>query len=193
MSTEYISRSVKEEMRREIGLGNYFLLADEVQRYIPEAVRVNVNGEKGVSYSDITALLVGALKSMKRIIDAQNEDLLTLKEKYSETENKAALSGRNFNHSQQTDVEKVTSFLSQNIPNPFSKNTTINYTISEDSNTASILIFDMQGTLLKTYKNLTKGDGDLVISGNELQAGMYFYTLVVDDEEIDTKKMILTK
>jgi len=33
----------------------------------------------------------------------------------------------------------------------------------------------------------------LTISGSELNAGMYFYSLIADGKEVDTKKMILTK
>lgn len=188
-----ISSAVKEEMREEIGLGNYFLLADEVKRYIPEAVRVNVNGERGVSYSDITTLLVGALKSMKRIIDDQQEDLLLMKRQVSIASDEKILKGQTFSINEPSDAEKGLNFLSQNRPNPFSQNTTISYTVNELSNKASVLIFDMQGTLLKSYENLKKGEGELVILGSELKAGMYFYSLIVDDTEIDTRKMILTK
>jgi hypothetical protein len=35
--------------------------------------------------------------------------------------------------------------------------------------------------------------GGLQISSGELMPGMYFYTLLVNGEEVDTKKMILTE
>jgi hypothetical protein len=31
------------------------------------------------------------------------------------------------------------------------------------------------------------------INGNELNSGMYIYTLVINNQEIDTKRMILSK
>lgn len=37
-----------------------------------------------------------------------------------------------------------------------------------------------------------KGKNSITIGKNKLPAGMYFYTLLVDGQEISTKKMILT-
>ena len=39
----------------------------------------------------------------------------------------------------------------------------------------------------------TIGDGQISISASTLNAGMYLYSLVVDDRVVDTKRMILTK
>ena len=83
--------------------------------------------------------------------------------------------------------------LHQNAPNPFTEKTIIKYVIPENVQKASVLIFNMQGTLLKTYDNLLSNNGELIINGGELEAGMYMYSLIVDGKEIDTKKMILSK
>jgi hypothetical protein len=83
--------------------------------------------------------------------------------------------------------------LYQNNPNPFSVSTTINYYLDNNASNASILIFDMQGTLLKTVTLSNTGKGSIVISGGELNAGMYMYSLVANGKEVDTKRMILTK
>ena len=99
-------------------------------------------------------------------------------------------------NSQGNDVNDENDYTSnklyQNTPNPFSKTTTIKYSVSDKANTAQILIFDMQGGLIKTYSNITNGKSELKIFAGELQPGMYLYTLVVDNKEIDTKRMILT-
>ena len=57
----------------------------------------------------------------------------------------------------------------------------------------SILVFDMNGKLLKTITVKIPGKGSVTITANDLPAGMYYYTLVVNDNEVDTKKMILTE
>ena len=54
------------------------------------------------------------------------------------------------------------------------------------------MIFNMQGTLIKTYQINTKKDGYTEINGGEMQPGMYLYSLIIDGIEIDTKRMILT-
>lgn len=83
--------------------------------------------------------------------------------------------------------------LYQNKPNPFNNQTVIEYYIPENSSQSSILIFDMQGKLIKTNRLEQKGSGKITIDGGSLYPGMYMYSLLVDGKEIDTKRMILTK
>lgn len=50
----------------------------------------------------------------------------------------------------------------------------------------------MNGRQLRAYD--LDADADAVtIRGNELDAGMYLYSLIVNGEEVDTRRMILTK
>ncbi len=83
--------------------------------------------------------------------------------------------------------------LWQNIPNPFNQVTTIKCHIPEQSRAASLLIFDLTGALKKTMPINAKGETFLTINAKELIAGMYHYSLIIDGQEIDTKKMILTE
>jgi len=83
--------------------------------------------------------------------------------------------------------------LYQNVPNPFNETTIIQYSLSDDINNAQILIFNMQGTLIKSYTNLGKTTGEISINGGEFNAGMYMCSLIANGKEIDTKRMILTK
>jgi hypothetical protein len=50
----------------------------------------------------------------------------------------------------------------------------------------------MQGTQLKSILITQRGNSSITIMGSELRAGMYFYALIADGQEIDTKRMILT-
>lgn len=90
----------------------------------------------------------------------------------------------------ETNPEK--NWLAQNKPNPFNKETVIEYNVEQEGK-GSILIFDMNGKLLKTITVKIPGKGSVTITANDLAAGMYYYTLVVNDNEVDTKKMILTQ
>jgi len=51
----------------------------------------------------------------------------------------------------------------------------------------------MQGHQIDSHEIYQTGSGNISISGNTMQAGMYLYTLIVDKQEVDTKKMILTE
>lgn len=81
--------------------------------------------------------------------------------------------------------------LYQNIPNPFNESSVIKFSIPESSKTAFIIVYDMQGKQLKKY-SLTKGSSQVLVAANEYKAGMYLYSLIVDNKEIDTKRMIIT-
>jgi len=83
--------------------------------------------------------------------------------------------------------------LYQNAPNPFSSNTEISCFLPETTQQAVIYIYNLQGAELKSYSLTQTGYNSITVSGSELPAGMYLYTLVVDNEIIDTKRMILTK
>ena len=84
-------------------------------------------------------------------------------------------------------------YLLQNVPNPFTENTSISYNIPENSQKASLHIYDMQGSEIKNFEIKQRGEGKAIIYGSELKAGMYLYTLIIDNKEVDTKRMILTK
>jgi len=82
--------------------------------------------------------------------------------------------------------------LYQNIPNPFSANTEISCDIPIVNSNAYIYVYNLQGVELKAF-SVTQGYNTVTVYASELPAGMYLYTLVVDNEIIDTKRMILTK
>jgi hypothetical protein len=82
--------------------------------------------------------------------------------------------------------------LLQNSPNPFTNSTTIKYYLPASSQTAVLVIKDLNGKGFKTY-NLASKIGEVVINGGELPAGTYFYSLIVDGKTVDTKKMVLSK
>jgi hypothetical protein len=83
--------------------------------------------------------------------------------------------------------------LQQNIPNPFSHMTTINYALPQTFSSAKIIITDKGGNALKEINISVKGRGSLTVDASTLASGAYQYSLYVDGRLIDTKQMILTK
>jgi len=90
------------------------------------------------------------------------------------------------------DVKAQLGVLTQNIPNPFTVQTEIKYYVANGVKEAYICIYDMQGKMLKKI-SAAPGQNSIMIQGSTLAAGMYLYSLVVDGQEIDAKRMILTK
>jgi hypothetical protein len=97
------------------------------------------------------------------------------------------------NDQRKNNDEQKAAILYQNVPNPFNQSTLIKCFIPEQNKIANLLVFDMNGILKRTIPVNGKGEQNININGKELVAGMYFYSLIIDGREIDTKKMILTE
>jgi hypothetical protein len=78
------------------------------------------------------------------------------------------------------------------VPNPFSQNTTISCYVPATSQNASIVIYDLNGQELKSFVVPATGFNQVVVAGGTLAAGDYLYTLYVNGQKVDTKKMTLT-
>ena len=83
--------------------------------------------------------------------------------------------------------------LYQNIPNPFTESTRIEYFLPQSTGEARLYIYNMQGSQIRNYRISSFEEGSITIQGGSMQPGMYMYTLVADDRVVDTKQMILTK
>jgi hypothetical protein len=139
-----------------------------------------------IRYSEFVVPLVKAVQELSAKLEQQNiahqEQIAELKQqlsKYEQTE--TGTSG------------PTGSRLLQNTPNPFSTDTEIKMTLSESTRYASLVIYNLEGKQLKNLQVNERGNTSVKISGNELDAGMYLYTLIIDGKVADTKRLILTK
>jgi hypothetical protein len=93
----------------------------------------------------------------------------------------------------QTDVvlnDSQSVILMQNEPNPFSEQTTINYSLPDNTVKAQMLFYNAEGKLIQSTELTQKGKGTLNVFASDLSSGIYTYTLVVDGKIIETKKMV---
>jgi trimeric autotransporter adhesin len=66
--------------------------------------------------------------------------------------------------------------------------------LPEQISKANILVLDINGKMLQNVELLNvSGNQEVVINSNTLDAGMYFYTLLLNGKEVDTKKMFIIK
>jgi hypothetical protein len=79
--------------------------------------------------------------------------------------------------------------LYDNIPNPFSETTTIGYEVPETTSKAEITIVSVLGVKVKSIP-ITKTKGEITVSKRILNAGVYYYQLVIDGVIMESKKMI---
>jgi len=82
----------------------------------------------------------------------------------------------------------------QNYPNPFNPKTVISYELRTGSNII-IKVYDALGKELRTLVNKKHNAGTYKVNfdGSGLPSGVYFYSLFVEGEIIDTKKMMLLR
>jgi flagellar biosynthesis chaperone FliJ len=200
----YYFKIDKGEARRK----EYGVLAQEVEKVFPELVH-SVNETKGVNYTGFIPYLIEAIKeqqneieTLQKIVSTQEMDLIELQALrkmvnelqeivYQYCGNSKNMQNMNISEEQQYPQGKA--ILYQNTPNPFSTNTEIVCHLPETTQHAMLYIYSLQGMELKSYPITQTGLNTITVNGSELPAGMYLYTLVIDNVIIDTKRMILTK
>lgn len=160
-------------------------LAQDFQEVFPDLVYEDENGYLSIDYISLIPSLVEALQEQQAQIDE-----LTEKSKTSKKNARSADLSKNESNGALADATETV--LYQNRPNPFSESTEINIALADTKLPAYLYVYDMQGVQKKKYLVKGKGNTSVVIRGSELSAGMYMYALVVGDEVMDTKKMILT-
>jgi len=79
--------------------------------------------------------------------------------------------------------------LQQNIPNPFNRTTTINYSLPRQHSSAKIIVVDKSGKVLKEVNVSGNSKGTIMVDASTLASGAYNYSLFVDGKLIDTKQM----
>ena len=158
---------------------HYGMIAQEVKEVLPELVSEDAAGYLSVNYIELIPLLIQAVKEQQSQIQ--------------ELQNALASSAGNTVKRNTRAEQQGAAYLLQNTPNPFNQNTTIGYYLPSDTREAAIRVYDMSGTEIVAFSIDTFGNGELVIDGGSLRAGMYLYALIADGELIDTKQMILTR
>uniref|UniRef100_UPI0035A0DEF6 tail fiber domain-containing protein n=1 Tax=Prevotella heparinolytica TaxID=28113 RepID=UPI0035A0DEF6 len=193
---------IENEQYSERRLG---LLAQEVEKVFPGIVKTMPDSTKAIAYNDLTALLIESIKeqqvqieTLQTIVYSQEKEIVKPKKAIDNcctSNNNSKLKSATISD-ETTSINELSSEnakLFDNIPNPFSINTEIKFEIPEKSYSARLIIHDLQGIEIKSYAISQGGFGSITINGSDLMAGMYLYTLMIDNKIIDTKRMILTK
>lgn len=144
------------------------------------------DGTLSVSYDEIIALLIEALKEQQGQID----ELKSSSKKNANLNNTGETGINNENEKSILETEAV---LYQNTPNPFTETTKIKYFIPKEAINSTINIYTLNGNPVKTITISGVGYGSVDLLSSELQAGMYVYALIVNNNLIDTKRMVLTE
>ena len=173
---EYLKKDeMKMTSRRHFGID-----AEKLKEVYPDLVLEGQDGYLAVNYVELVPVLIKAIQELKQQV---NE--LRGVDTPKRTTAKAAT----------TDIDNTSTkknILYQNTPNPAKEQTVIRYQLADNVQNAAICIFDMQGKLVKKLPVSSVNDS-VTINGYELGQGMFLYSLIINGQEIDTKKMIITK
>ncbi|NOS86293.1 MAG: T9SS type A sorting domain-containing protein [Ignavibacteria bacterium] len=94
------------------------------------------------------------------------------------------------------ETETVNSFsLRQNYPNPFNPVTNISFELQKPAQ-VTLKIYNVSGAEVERLINnesMQAGTRSVIYSGDKLSSGIYFYSLFVNGQKVDTKKMMLVK
>jgi len=78
-------------------------------------------------------------------------------------------------------------------PNPVTGNTfTLQYKILDDRMNARLILHNLLGNIVGEFK-LETGESLMRIRTDDLSAGIYFYTLYLDNESVMTRKLLIRK
>jgi hypothetical protein len=197
----------------------YGFIAQELETVLPELVRENLKTEtndkdgkvltqstayKTVNYDGIIPFVVKGVQEQQAEIESQSSALSTLK---TELENQKKLNQELLDRMgkleqlllqnatptvrQEVSIGNPASIvLNQNVPNPFAEKTLISYVIPREAKTAQIHFLNNQGASIKVVELTERGKGELLVYAEDLSTGIYTYTLVVDGNVMDSKKML---
>ena len=174
--TYELNSKVKEGIK-EINLG---FIAQEVEKILPEVVRIHEGDIRGINYGRLVALLVDGIKEQQIIIEDIKAQLAHLN----------ALTSVSYDSPIQT-ATKNESILGQNVPNPGLRSTTIPVFIDVNTSKSVLCFYDLTGKQILKKEISGRGQQNIQVSIDDFSAGKYFYSLVIDGQDVDTKSLLL--
>src|SRR3972149_5986020 len=167
------------------------VLSQDVLNVFPSLVKLDsASGMYGVNYDGFIPILLEGIKAQQNRINSLESELQEIKNQlglYGDKPKKKS-AGVDADDTGEAGSGPV---LYQNQPNPFNTNTKISLFLPGEIIEAKLYIYDLQGLQKKSINIPGRGDVDITINANELNPGMYIYSLIADGKEIGTKRMIL--
>lgn len=185
--------------RHTLGLNPY-----EVEQVNPDWVVRSEDGQHvGINYQQFVALSIKSIQEQQALLENQDAEIKKLEREEVEMEARLAALEAKLSTITPNDVNTTLPQtpktipsshlgieLEQNLPNPFQRETLIKFSLPNAVISAQIQLSDINGKIVRNY-SLSKDQSQLNIKNVDLEKGTYFYSLIVDGELVETKKMIL--
>ncbi len=158
-----------------------------------------INAIKELAVKDsVSRATIDSLKQKDSITDARIQQLEELMNECcsipsARKANSTGQAGEEKSNVREVELTTDVIILDQNNPNPFKETTAITYFIPDFVNYAQIIFSDNMGRVIKTVDVTEKGQGKLEVKAEKLNSGIYTYSIVIDGQIVDSKKMIRTK
>jgi hypothetical protein len=155
-------------------------------QYDPKTHKITQEEVKylGVNYTELITVLISGMQEQQKQIDQLSKELEQAKNLMNTPSTK---------RSDDTAESLNGSYLFQNAPNPFSQQSEIKYVIPGTVKYASIVLRDLNGNVVKSFDHLTAGTSSVSIAAGSLSSGTYFYSLILDGNNVETKTFVVTK
>lgn len=165
-------------------------IAQELMQVIPEFVFEGEDGYLRYNPSGIEAILVAAIQEQSEQLKEYEQKLRAIQ--YELQSCCTVQTQQPFNSNPESFIEGFKSVLNQNRPNPFNDRTVIDYSILDEFVHASIIVTDLNGQQRLSFNNLSDSKGSVSINHEDLYSGVFLYSLILDGNIIDTKRMVVT-
>ncbi|MES2679236.1 MAG: tail fiber domain-containing protein [Bacteroidota bacterium] len=170
------------------------LIAQELEEIFPELVTTNaafthkdMDGKTTTSIPEYKSVnYVGLIPVLISGIQEQQKQIENLEARLYASENKTGnAKGINLLNSAADGFA-----LDQNIPNPFSNETVVNYVLPQQIKNASLIVYDLSGKQLTAFP-LDSNSKSITITSEKLSAGIYIYSVMADGKIMDSKRMVV--
>ncbi|GGB70750.1 hypothetical protein GCM10007424_08410 [Flavobacterium suaedae] len=161
-------------------------IAQELEKLLPELV-VNHNEEgvgtyKSVNYNGIISVLTKGIQELSEEVEYLKKQLADAKT--------YVVSKDNFTATEMDKIAESGFYLGQNTPNPFDNSTEIAYSFPKGAQNVVLMVFNLSGESLKEF-TLKEEKGTVTLDASEFKPGLYLYSLISNNSEIITKKMLI--
>ena len=181
--------------------GKVGFIAQEVQTILPNQVKyLSETDMYTLDYVSMIPYLVKAFQetyaeneNLRDEVEELREAVELLREQLSTSpntpKNKAPKPGKS-----EKEAGAEQAMLRQNMPNPFSESTVIEYTLPAKTKAATLNIYSNTGKIVRSYVLSTGNrNGWITVESYSLTPGIYTYSLLVGERIVDTKRMVVTK
>jgi hypothetical protein len=145
---------------------------------------------KAVNYTALIPYHINATQELSKKIEDQELKLEEQRKEIEELKNfvQKLADNRNKELNQEL-MGNPSAYIAQNVPNPFSDYTSIEYFIPRNMQEAKITITNLEGKIVKSHIVAHTGKGIWNINNADLSEGNYIYSLWIDGVSIDAKRM----